>query len=86
MSLLRPFEAGHAFPLKHLINQAIVRFRGEDEFTDSTWKIVVHLENVDPLKWFYEFRTSTIQFQFYLISLPHYGWYKRYTLKITIYK
>ena len=35
VSLLRCFKAGHAFPLKHLINQAFVQFRGEDKFTDS---------------------------------------------------
>ena len=34
--LLRRFQAGHAFPLNHLINQAVVQCRGEDEFTDST--------------------------------------------------
>ena len=31
--------AWHAFPFKHLINQAIVQFHGEDEFTDSTANI-----------------------------------------------
>ena len=37
---LRHCQADHAFPIKHLINQAVVQFhgenKGEDEFTDST--------------------------------------------------
>ena len=36
MSFFRRFQAGHAFPLKHLINQAVVQFPREDEFTDFT--------------------------------------------------
>ena len=31
--------AWHAFRFKHLINQAVVQFHGEDEFTDSTANI-----------------------------------------------
>ena len=47
MSLLRHFEAGLAFLLKYLINQADVQFCWEDEFTDYTFRVNV-LKSVSP--------------------------------------
>ena len=47
MSLLRRFQAGLAFPLKHLINQADVQFYWEDEFTDYTFRVNV-LKSISP--------------------------------------
>ena len=38
VSLLRRFQAGLAFPLKYLINQADIQFSWQDEFTDYTYR------------------------------------------------
>ena len=43
MLLLRHFQAGHDFLLKHLINQAVVQSHGEDEFTDSNILVLIFL-------------------------------------------
>ena len=39
--LLRRLQTGHAFPLKHLINHAVVQFHGEDEFTGSNCSYIL---------------------------------------------